>query len=299
VPTAEVDVAGVDPAASLRLLDVLGGDPTLRRRPDGLVRATQTPEGPGSITVDWGRGRGVATVHTDGPGGSWLLARAPGLLGCLDDPSGFAPDDQPLRDLWRRHRELRLPRTATLWHDLAWWIVQQRIATADAADQWRRLVRTFGEAAPGAPSLLVPPDAATVAGLGYHDLHPLGIERRRADHLIAAARAVPALESLVDAPPTEALHRLARIRGVGPWTATSTVLTVWGDPDVVVVGDHGLPRMVAWTLAGERRADDARMLELLEPYRPHRARVVQLVLTAGRMPPRRTPRWAAHDIRRH
>ena len=47
---------------------------------------------------------------------------------------------------------------------------------------------------------------------------------------------------------------------------------VVGDPDTVVVGDYGLPALVAWNLAGERTADDARMLELLEPERPHRAR---------------------------
>jgi hypothetical protein len=48
--------------------------------------------------------------------------------------------------------------------------------------------------------------------------------------------------------------------------------------------------MVAWNLAGERTADDARMLELLEPERPHRARAMQLILAAGTAPPRRGPR---------
>ena len=43
--------------------------------------------------------------------------------------------------------------------------------------------------------------------------------------------------------------------------------------------------MVSWLLAGERRADDARMLELLEPYRPHRYRVVRLAFAAGTRPP--------------
>ncbi len=43
---------------------------------------------------------------------------------------------------------------------------------------------------------------------------------------------------------------------------------VHGHADTVVVGDYNLASLVAWPLAGERTADDARMLELLEPERP-------------------------------
>ena len=39
---------------------------------------------------------------------------------------------------------------------------------------------------------------------------------------------------------------------------------------------------MAWALAGEPRADDARMLELLEPYRGQRGRV-QRLLEVGRI----------------
>jgi 3-methyladenine DNA glycosylase/8-oxoguanine DNA glycosylase len=66
--------------------------------------------------------------------------------------------------------------------------------------------------------------------------------------------------------------------------------TTWGGPDTVLVGDDGIPARVAWLLAGEVRADDARMLALLEPYRPHRYRVVRLAFLGGVRPPRRAPR---------
>ena len=66
----------------------------------------------------------------------------------------------------------------------------------------------------------------------------------------------------------------------------------------VEVGDDGIPSLVAWVLARETRADDARMLELLEPYRPHRYRVLRLVLGSGQRPPRRAPRGRRTDIRR-
>ena len=58
-----------------------------------------------------------------------------------------------------------------------------------------------------------------------------------------------------------------------------------GDPDAVPVGDYHFPHAIAWALAGEARADDDRMLELLEPYRGQRGRVLAAVLgTAGGAP---------------
>ena len=51
---------------------------------------------------------------------------------------------------------------------------------------------------------------------------------------------------------------LQQLPGHRAWTATSVARAVTGEPDIVVVGDYGLPAMIAWNLAGERTADDAR-----------------------------------------
>ena len=47
------------------------------------------------------------------------------------------------------------------------------------------------------------------------------------------------------------------------------------------VGDYHLPNTVAWALAGEARADDDRMLELLAPFAGQRGRVVRLLKAGG------------------
>ena len=60
---------------------------------------------------------------------------------------------------------------------------------------------------------------------------------------------------------------------------------VFGDDDAVPVGDYHFPHTVSWNLAGEPRGDDARMLELLEPYRPQRGRVLRLLGLAGKRAP--------------
>ena len=288
--------SGVDLDSTLDALAMTPGDPTLALSPGRLARATWTPQGPASLEVRWDDGDDVH-VTAWGEGAAWLLERVPRLLGLEDDASGFAPEGpRPLRDLWRRYRGDRVGATGTLWHDLAWFVVQQRVARSDAADQWRRLVTALGRPAPGALGLVLPPAPELVARLGHTDLHPLGLERRRAQALVSAAREVRRLERLVDGPlPGAALQA---VPGVGPWTVSCLSFHTWGDPDTVVEGDDGVPSRVAWLLSGQRRADDAVMRALLEPYRPHRYRVLRLAMRAP-APPRHGPRRPSPDIRRH
>ena len=93
-----------------------------------------------------------------------------------------------------------------------------------------------------------------------------------------------------------ARRRLCALPGVGPWTAAEVALVALGDRDAVPVGDYHLPHQVAWALAGEARGDDARMLELLEPFAGHRGRVVRLVVAAGVTAPRFGPRAEVRSI---
>ena len=95
----------------------------------------------------------------------------------------------------------------------------------------------------------------------------------------------------------DADRRLRSVPGVGVWTAAEVRQRALGDVDAVSVGDFHLCRQVGWVLAGEERADDARMLELLEPYRGHRYRVCRLVELSGLAPERRGPRLAPRDFR--
>jgi hypothetical protein len=56
--------------------------------------------------------------------------------------------------------------------------------------------------------------------------------------------------------------------------------------------------MVAYMLAGEERATDDRMLELLAPYAGQRGRVLRLLLAGGRAAPRRGPRLPLRNLAR-
>ena len=70
-----------------------------------------------------------------------------------------------------------------------------------------------------------------------------------------------------------------------------------GDPDRPEVGDFHLKHMVTFHHTGRPRGTDEEMLELLEPFRPHRGRVARLLHTLGHEP-KFGPRMAARDITR-
>jgi 3-methyladenine DNA glycosylase/8-oxoguanine DNA glycosylase len=152
--------------------------------------------------------------------------------------------------------------------------------------------------APGPVEAWVAPSAEVVAGLDSPALHPHGVERARADVIIEAARRARRLEEAVTMAPDQAYRRLTAVRGIGPWTAGHVMGRALGDADAVPIGDFHLPNMVAWALAGEPRADDTRMLELLEPYRPHRRRVIVLLKLARITAPAFGPRRAVPDFTR-
>ena len=96
-----------------------------------------------------------------------------------------------------------------------------------------------------------------------------------------------------------AYRRLQAFFGIGPWTAAKVIALALGDPDAVPVGDYHLPHTVGYALEGTARSTDTRMLELLDPYRGHRARVIRLLTIAGISAPRFGPKQPLRDIVNH
>lgn len=289
-------IAPVDLRATLR--HHTGGrlDPAFRLLADEVWTATRLPTGPATIRLA-GEGQRVV-AEAWGPGGEEALERAPGLVGAGDDPSGFAPRDPVIRRLAVRFPGVRITRSGAVVEMLVRTVVTQRVTGKEAEASYRRLARAYGDPAPGPGGLLLPPDPEVVAGLGYAAFHPLGIERRRAVALIGVASHTRRLTEIAGLPLPEAYRRLRALPGIGEWTAAKVGLTALGDPDAVPVGDYNLPHALAWLLRGEPRADDRRMLELLEPYRGHRGRVIRLLQASGVHAPRFGPRRPTRSYER-
>ena len=285
------------PGAPLDLVQTLAplahgrGDPTIRMRPGVTWRATRTPAGPAALRIAAVGDR--VEVAAWGPGADAAVDSAPALIGLEDDPGAFVPRHPLLVDLSRRFRGLRLPRTGRVFEALLPAICEQKITGHEARAVFRAILRSHGEPAPGPAGLRLPPRPEVLERLPYFAFHPLGLERRRSEVVIRAARIADRLER---APAPEAVRLMIATAGIGPWTVAETTRVAHGDPDAVSIGDYHIPNLVAWALAGEPRADDARMLELLEPYRGQRGRVQRLLEVSGIRPPRFGPRMGTRRI---
>jgi len=253
--------------------------------------ATNTPGGAGTVRLTHAA---TGRVHADawGDGAQWLLAQVPLVLGLHDDPSSFAPPAGLVADLARRAAGVHLPRTDRVHEALVAAILGQKVQSDAARHSLRQLAMRHGARAPGPCDLHLVPEPGVLASLDYSAFHPCNVERARAERVIGVSRRASWVESRT------AADELQLLPGVGPWTAAVTAAAAWGDADAVAVGDYHLPNTVCWALAREPRGDDARMLELLEPYRGHRGRVVRLLMDAQIRAPKRGPRLAISDIRR-
>jgi 3-methyladenine DNA glycosylase/8-oxoguanine DNA glycosylase len=232
-----------------------------------------------------------------GDGAGWALDHAPALVGADDDLTGFEADRHPVVARCHRHRPgLRIGRSGRVADVLVATILGQKVTGTEAKTAWRRVVAWWGEPAPGPGGLRLPPRPEVLAAQPYWAYHRAGVERTRATTVIEACRRIDRLEEAATMPAPAAHARLTAVRGLGGWTAGIIRRVVFGDPDAVEVGDYHLPNLVAWNLAGEDRADDPRMLELLAPFAGHRGRALRLLEVAGQRAPRYGPRMAAGPI---
>jgi hypothetical protein len=288
-----------------------GGDPAYAVDAAGAVwRTSLTPDGPATLrvrsrptrasggTLGGASGGTLVTAQAWGPGAAWLLDHLPAQLGCQDDRSGFTACDPVVRELMRRHEDLRVGRSERVFEALAPAVLEQKVVSREAHRAWRFLLIKFGEPAPGpAPAgMRVCPSPRVWARIPSWDWHRAGVEGVRSRTIITAAEVAGRLEEILDMSAADADRRLRSVPGIGPWTSAEIRQRAAGDPDAVSVGDYNLPKAVGWTLAG-RITDDAGMLELLAPYVGHRYRVTRLIELGGARPPRHGPRMSVRDYR--
>lgn len=259
---------------------------------DGWWLTARTSEGPASIRVQRTREKLIADGW--GAGAPLMLRKLGALCGLDDDPSSFVTDHPIVSKLHRAYPGWRFGRTGLVFDCLVTAVCGQKVTGTEATAAIRGLSRKFGDPAPGPrPGLRLPPDPSRMASAPYWEFHDLHLEKRRADVIRRLAAIHEKIELLAGNTPSEASQRLARLRGVGEWSIAKTLEASHGDPDQVAVGDFHLKHIVVHHLTGRDRGTDEEMLELLEPFRPHRGRVTRLLHTLGHEPkfgPRSKPR---------
>ncbi|MEL4358828.1 MULTISPECIES: DNA-3-methyladenine glycosylase family protein [unclassified Luteococcus] len=256
-------------------------------------RASQTPSGPVLVQLA-DRDRDVL-ARAWGDGAQWALEQLPRLLGC-HDRADFRPEHPVLRELVRRHPQLRVGATDLVCESLLPAVVEQKVTGAEAFRAIHRLTRRHSRPAPGpaavaghpAHGMLLPLAAEHWAAIPSWEYLQAGVEQKRSATVVGAARRARAVERTLTGPdPDRALRSLA---GIGPWTAARARQQAHGDPDAWSVGDYHVGRAISFALCGEELDDDG-CAELLAPYAGHRYRVELLLGLGG-------PRIERHGPRR-
>ncbi len=304
VRTVYAPAEPVELLATVRVLRRGAGDPTFRREIDRPIvwRTVRTPAGGATLRLAQ-HADGSVHAYAWGDGAEWAIDGVPELLGAGDDWSGLDVAAVPLlAETRRRHPGLRLTRCRQVVEMLVAAILEQKVATVDAHRAWAWLIRRYGEAAPGpAPEgMRVPPPVQTWRRIPSWDWHRAGVDPKRSAAVMAATAVGPGLERTLalGRGGAEVAKRLRSVPGVGIWTSAETTQRSHGDPDAPSFGDLHLPGIVGTALIGEK-VDDAGMLELLEPWRGDRQRVMRLIVASGLAVPRRAQRLAPQDHRFH
>jgi len=269
-------------------------DPCFQNDADGAIwRTSLLPSGPVTARISRAATDAVR-CQSWGEGAEEFADALPALLGIDDDTTDFTPNHPTVAAAAARVPHLRIGRTSRVLEALVPAVLEQRVPGVDAFRSWRLLVTKFGTPAPGpAPAIMrVPPSAQQWCVIPSWEFHRANVDPGRARTLVGCDQRAESLERL------RSREALTSLPGVGVWTAAETAQRALGDADALSIGDYHVAKMIGWTLTG-RPIDDAAMVELLEPMRPHRYRVVRLLEVSGlAYEPRRGPRLPVQNISR-
>jgi 3-methyladenine DNA glycosylase/8-oxoguanine DNA glycosylase len=271
------------------------GDPTFRTDADGTIwRGLRTPEGEATLRVGSRAPEGEVHAAAWGPGAEWVLDRLPAMLGDEDDPSGFEPLHPVIADAHRRHPHWRVACSGLVMESLVPAIIEQKVTGQEAFAGFRMLVHRFGQQAPGPGAdrgVWVQPSPEQIRLIPSWEWLRMHIDPARSRAIVRAAQVAPSLERTVGLDGAEVDRRLRSLPGIGVWTSAEVRFRAHGDADAVSFGDYHVAKDVGWALLG-RRIDDDELAEVLEEWRPHRARVQAYVAMTGLGAPRHGPRMA-------
>jgi len=227
---------------------------------DGPLRATVAVDGrlERVHAVQRADGTIVVAAHTEAG-----VDHVRFLLGVDDDHSEFLQrfaNDAVLAETIRRLRGLRPMRTGTVAQALLRAVAGQLIQARRAREIERAVIRA---ATPALDGLHAAPTASDLGRFSPAQLSRLGLGGRRAATLVRLCRGLD-LEALKLQPTDAVARRLARERGLGPWSVGVVCLQGLGRYERGLARDLGLAKLASalWGRWVEPEESD----ELLVPY---------------------------------
>jgi DNA-3-methyladenine glycosylase II len=169
-------------------------------------------------------------------------------------------------DLETRLRRRSEERPADAYGALLRAIVGQQLSTKAARTIYGRILELFDGRTPAPEQLLE---------AGEPDLRAAGLSGRKveyvrdlASHVISGELELDRLGELSD---EDAIAEIVAVRGLGVWTAEMFLIFHLERPDVLSGGDLGIRKAVQIEYELEEMPPPAQVLEIGEPWRPHRS----------------------------
>jgi DNA-3-methyladenine glycosylase II len=145
-------------------------------------------------------------------------------------------------------------------------IVGQQLSTKAARTIYLRVIDIFGGTTPS-PEQLLEASEADLRGAGLSG-RKVEYVRDLAAHILSGELEVDRLDELSD---EEVIAELVAVRGLGQWTAEMFLLFHLERPDVLSGGDLGIRKAVQIEYGLKEMPKPERVLEIGEPWRPHRS----------------------------
>ncbi len=145
-------------------------------------------------------------------------------------------------------------------------IVGQQLSTKAARTIYLRVLDLFDGTTPSPEQLLEAKE---------EDLRGAGLSGRKVEYVRDLATHVLdgelELDRLGELGDEEAIEEIVAVRGLGRWTAEMFLMFHLGRPDVLSGGDLGIRKAIQVEYGLEEMPTPQRVLEVGEPWRPHRS----------------------------
>jgi DNA-3-methyladenine glycosylase II len=169
-------------------------------------------------------------------------------------------------DIATRLRRRSEERPADAYGALLRAIVGQQLSTKAARTIYGRVLELFDGSTP-TPEQLLEADEAGLRGAGLSG-RKVEYVRDLASHVIDGELELDRLGELSD---EEVIEEIVAVRGLGVWTAEMFLIFHLERPDVLSGGDLGIRKAVQVEYGLKEMPSPTRVLEIGEPWRPHRS----------------------------
>ncbi|MCJ7840833.1 DNA-3-methyladenine glycosylase [Lederbergia sp. NSJ-179] len=175
-----------------------------------------------------------------------------------------------LKDIFIVHHGTPIILDFTPYTTLVKSIIHQQVHMKFAISLTATFVQTFGFQVDGVPFY---PSPATIAELKPEQLRPLKFSQRKAEYLIDLGKRIASkelnLDELAKLSDEEIKKELVKIRGVGPWTAQSFLLSGLGRPNLFPMADIGIQKAIKSLFTLEQKPTQTEMLEYSREWEPY------------------------------